>query len=567
MGNFVQDSEKEWILEAINHLKHRKARPDLSRISLRMKRKYQINFAQTKKLLESLIESGIVVKAVYKNNTSYRDVSKWKKGKLGGHIQNSNKMLKRFVRAIEAKEMSKGTGVTCEEIEEFLRSQGEEKCFLSGAALFGALEKEVSTGYLKKIHSGAVTRFMINQDNEHLITVLKQTDDVDLDLDLGVNQDDDSQSTTTSKTIGTDSTALRDKIVSAVRETRHLTQLGSSLCNIKQYLAEKHFLCGDEFPLEKLLEHFVLRNVLKKVGEFYTVPDKISASVCATIVNSLEPQKSDTNTGAFQKGQASSSDKDDPNPVELEEQQQAKILHGLYLIPKSLKESTSKPSSLKILPNLSHAVIEANKDVLNLGPSRPPSKRRRIMKDHGPDFEIEMPTKAKGKLQDAKDSVYPTPSNSPASERSECTFDQSLKNPVAKKKRGRPKKVKDEMCSDNASESLHAFPSSNDLDEDSRSSTPTYQDVTVWTSQQVADYFREKGFIEEAQSMLDQDIDGSALGLLRRSDIVGPPLGGILQVKKLGTALKLFRDIRDLLYQGHSNNYVDPYEERPFLRS
>ena len=376
MGNFVQDSEKEWILEAINHLKHRKARPDLSRISLRMKRKYQINFAQTKKLLESLIESGIVVKAVYKNNTSYRDVSKWKKGKLGGHIQNSNKMLKRFVRAIEAKEMSKGTGVTCEEIEEFLRSQGEEKCFLSGAALFGALEKEVSTGYLKKIHSGAVTRFMINQDNEHLITVLKQTDDVDLDLDLGVNQDDDSQSTTTSKTIGTDSTALRDKIVSAVRETRHLTQLGSSLCNIKQYLAEKHFLCGDEFPLEKLLEHFVLRNVLKKVGEFYTVPDKISASVCATIVNSLEPQKSDTNTGAFQKGQASSSDKADPNPVELEEQQQAKILHGLYLIPKSLKESTSKPSSLKILPNLSHAVIEANKDVLNLGPSRPPSKRR-----------------------------------------------------------------------------------------------------------------------------------------------------------------------------------------------
>ena len=106
-----REKEKEWILEAINHLKHRKARPDMARISLRMKRKYQMGFAQTKKLLDSLIESGIVVKAVYKNNTSYRDVSKWKKGRLGGQIMNSNKMLKRFIKAIRETESSKDTGV------------------------------------------------------------------------------------------------------------------------------------------------------------------------------------------------------------------------------------------------------------------------------------------------------------------------------------------------------------------------------------------------------------------------------------------------------------------------
>lgn len=62
-------------------------------------------------------------------------------------------------------------------------------------------------------------------------------------------------------------------------------------------------------------------------------------------------------------------------------------------------------------------------------------------------------------------------------------------------------------------------------------------------------------------------MDGTALGLLRRSDIVGPPLGGILRIKKLGVALKLFRDIRDLLYQGNAENYLDPYEERAFMRS
>ena len=65
---------------------------------------------------------------------------------------------------------------------------------------------------------------------------------------------------------------------------------------------------------------------------------------------------------------------------------------------------------------------------------------------------------------------------------------------------------------------------------------------------------------------MPQELDGVSLGLLKRSDIVGPPLGGTLGVKKLGRALKLFRDIRDLLYHGNADNYVDPYEERPFAR-
>ena len=77
---------------------------------------------------------------------------------------------------------------------------------------------------------------------------------------------------------------------------------------------------------------------------------------------------------------------------------------------------------------------------------------------------------------------------------------------MAKKKRGRPKKVKEEAAPfDNPtpSESLHAFPATIDGEEDSRSSSPVYQDISGWTAQQVADYFRDRGFVEEAQSMLD----------------------------------------------------------------
>ena len=386
MVNFVQDSEKEWILEAINHLKHRKARPDLSRISLRMKRKYQINFAQTKKLLESLIESGIVVKAVYKNNTSYRDVSKWKKGKLGGHIQNSSKMLKRFVRAIEAKEIEKGTGVTCQEIEEFLRSEGEEKCFLSGAALFGALEKEVSTGYLKQIYSGTVTRFLINKENEHLIKILKQTDDVDLDLDFDLDHVEESQSTSRTAT-DADSIAFKDKILTAVRDSGCSSEGGSSLCNIKQYLHERHCLFRNGIPLdlEKALEHFVSNGVLRKNGDLYTtVAEKASTSTRSIVTGSVECRMIDSNFGlvpSSTQAAVDSSSSNHPHNVDpgegLEEVQQVKILQGLSLIPKSLTlKDSSKPSSLKILPSLSHAEVEDSRDVPNLGPSRPPSKRR-----------------------------------------------------------------------------------------------------------------------------------------------------------------------------------------------
>ena len=180
------DTEKEWILEAINHLKHRKARPDFTRISLRMKRKYQMGVTQTKKLLESLIESGIVIKVVYKNSTSYRDGSKWKKGRLGGQIMNSSRMLKRFIKAIRETETSKDTGVSAKSIEEYLCSKVQQKCYLAGAALRDALEKEIENGFLFKRELGNTLIYRVHEEH-----VRKMLPDLDLDsIDLDDTQDD-----------------------------------------------------------------------------------------------------------------------------------------------------------------------------------------------------------------------------------------------------------------------------------------------------------------------------------------------------------------------------------------
>ncbi|KAH9515401.1 hypothetical protein Btru_014368 [Bulinus truncatus] len=533
-----EENEKEWILEAINHLKHRKARPDLSRISLRMKRKYLMSFAQTRKLLDSLIESGIVVKAVYKNNTSYRDVSKWKKGRLGGQILNSSKMLKRFIRAIDSLEKIKGTGVSAQDIEDYLASQGEEKCFLSGAALRDALENEISNGYLKKCSNGPLIQYTINKENPDCDSVLHLLDEDSIELSPVKGIDCN---------LSSDEGSLISDVLLAINETERSEGIGSSFLDIKEVLSARDVSFNDDAFLTEFLEDEVKKGTLNKnvqdMIHFYAINKKHSKQ------QGIEPSKEDQ--------------------VNCDNE----IIHGNH-------GKDNVKSNETCMLTLDSVSVKTKKEI-NVGdthivPLRPPSKRKRIMKDHGPDFEIEMPTKVKAKLlSDNKESIYPTPTDSPASEKSDTSIYQSFN--FDKKKRGRPKK--------NSSPPSSGNNSIDQLEEDSRHgtlseasnacveeveesiSTSMYPDVSNWTSIQVSTYFTSKGYVEEAQNMLEHDLDGTALGLLRRSDIVGPPLGGILKVKKLGTALKLFRDIRDLLYHGHAENYFDPYEEKPFLRS
>ncbi|KAI8787076.1 histone acetyltransferase KAT6B [Biomphalaria glabrata] len=564
-----EENEKEWILETINHLKHRKARPDLSRISLRMKKRYFMSFAQTKSLLESLIESGIVVKAVYKNNTSYRDVSKWKKGRLGGQIMNSNRMLKRFIRAIEAIEKTKDTGVTAQDIEDYFKeSHGEEKCFLSGAALRDALENEITNGYLKKHCNGLLVHYSVNKDTSD--NVLSEDDINDVKTELDLDQTTMSSDHSFDCNSSSDILYLLSNVIKAINETQKSEDVGSTLGDIKDFLIIKGFNFSDDAFLYEFLENEVTRgNLSKSVQDtkyFYSVNmncvqildlDLDDSSKTEDIVN--EP------TETFEikkpKGKANSS----------RSKSNIGVIHSETNINTGIR-STHVEKVKKVKMEKENLVGDMQ---TQNAPLRPPSKRKRIIKDHGPDFEIELPTKVKNKITtDIKESIYPTPTNSPASEKSETNVYHSFQ--FDKKRRGRPKKYPSPSTSCNTSvvdqleeDSQHAsLCDGSSVDNGERAcSTSPHPDISHWTAEQVASYFLSKGYEEEAQSMLEHDLDGTALGLLRRSDIVGPPLGGILKIKKLGVALKLFRDIRNLLYQGNVDNYLDPYEEKPFLRS
>lgn len=70
---------EEHILEAIDQMRKRKARPDVDRIGNYMLRHYHVDSVDTINDLARLILIEKVIEVDYKGNTSYRNASKWTK--------------------------------------------------------------------------------------------------------------------------------------------------------------------------------------------------------------------------------------------------------------------------------------------------------------------------------------------------------------------------------------------------------------------------------------------------------------------------------------------------------
>ncbi|XP_066592197.1 sterile alpha motif domain-containing protein 1 isoform X2 [Prorops nasuta] len=77
-----QKRHEEQILEAIDQLRRRKARPDADRICNYLLRKFAVDARDTISELHRLIEEEKVIQVDYKGNTSYRNASKWSRLQL-----------------------------------------------------------------------------------------------------------------------------------------------------------------------------------------------------------------------------------------------------------------------------------------------------------------------------------------------------------------------------------------------------------------------------------------------------------------------------------------------------
>ncbi|KAJ8932438.1 hypothetical protein NQ314_014652 [Rhamnusium bicolor] len=67
---------RERILEAIDQLRRRKARPDIQRICNYLFRRFAINSAEARTDLEWCVANNVVLKVEYKGSISYRNAAK-----------------------------------------------------------------------------------------------------------------------------------------------------------------------------------------------------------------------------------------------------------------------------------------------------------------------------------------------------------------------------------------------------------------------------------------------------------------------------------------------------------
>ena len=166
---------KEWILETIDQLRKRKARPDLERICHMVERKHGLSFEEILSDLQCLVQEEFVIKVDYKGSTSYRNAAKWRKSHLSGQLLNSIEMarkLQAIVQSIcedgageitrandaspERSDNSKATvtGASAQDIEEWLH-QNDPGFDPNKINLQLILDREVSAKHMEKLPSGS----------------------------------------------------------------------------------------------------------------------------------------------------------------------------------------------------------------------------------------------------------------------------------------------------------------------------------------------------------------------------------------------------------------------------
>lgn len=170
---------KAFILQAIDQLRQRKARPDFERICHIVSRRQGLTVAAIETQLNKLVEEGSVAKVDYKGNTSYRNMAKWSKrgSKRRAKISLKTHVLKAFkallaeksrARALESEQKNgeeggtvenvgnsvesseKHVSFTLEEIEKYL-ARSDAAAALTGNALCGVLDKLVADNVLSQM--------------------------------------------------------------------------------------------------------------------------------------------------------------------------------------------------------------------------------------------------------------------------------------------------------------------------------------------------------------------------------------------------------------------------------
>ncbi|XP_066145937.1 sterile alpha motif domain-containing protein 1 [Euwallacea fornicatus] len=171
MNNAPTSRNRERILEAIDQLRKRKARPDVTRICNYLFRRFHVNSSEAKADLEWCVANNIVLKVEYKGNISYRNAAKkWAqmrhreaRGYSAGNLRaisksafNSQKFMELLTNVFGELVMEEPdyleVGVPSKEIMDNILAKDSAKYTRSYIAIL--LVREVERGNLIKLENG-----------------------------------------------------------------------------------------------------------------------------------------------------------------------------------------------------------------------------------------------------------------------------------------------------------------------------------------------------------------------------------------------------------------------------
>lgn len=186
---------EDQILEAIDQLRRRKARPDADRICNYLLRKCAVDARDTIADLHRLIEAEKVIQVDYKGNTSYRNASKWSrlqlyKNKPEGFVKeklNSSMVAGAVAELVVAEPDYLDQGVPADRLVEQLLNGSTNPA--TRRVVDDFLSREVASGNLTKLNNGnysLVATQEMTHDSVQQITSYEQNN---------VNVNDDNNKT------------------------------------------------------------------------------------------------------------------------------------------------------------------------------------------------------------------------------------------------------------------------------------------------------------------------------------------------------------------------------------
>ncbi|XP_078387302.1 uncharacterized protein LOC144668808 isoform X1 [Cetorhinus maximus] len=494
---------KQWILDTIDSLRCRKARPDLERICKMVQRRHGLAPSRTRRQLERLLKSRTVLRVSYKGSHSYRNAAKWQAGQAEPEPQPP---------------------------------QPQPRTVLTRARLRGVREQQVSRAGSRKQRPGerssAASRRRIPEPGTGTGTERKKTR-----RSKGADPSGDEGSDEEAPPEDQESTSQTPN--EAWNGVESVADCASEDCDTEESPIKPPATEGrptedvvEELPTDKQVEASSAVEHSPSPCPSVDAEMKLDVEALKTVQERLSPDNA---------GNVGSSEESTPMEEDCSEKCSQEPCANQGEVKPEVRPNDQQEPALCDSSEMSHAVEDKpNEESDSLTCQQPEAKATEdtsLLRDCNPsNADSFLDTMLLGQI--------PAANPSPKLEAVETAAG------LSSDPRGLVPEVGGASCLLTPSASpVDMVPEENGptdrhlLEENGKSVDPT-----EWSIADVVNYFKEAGFPEQASAFEDQEIDGKSLLLMKRNDV----LTGL--AIKLGPALKIYEYHIKVLQLHHFNN-------------